>query len=319
MQRTQLPKKTVEAYGGRKYRPHAKSREVLDTAMRHIKSVNYRVSVRWVFYRLLQDGIYSSKDDYNKLIHCTREARKNFWREWRPWTLADESRGMARGLINLGEDHPDQDVGHLIERGIMEGKGDIAYHKDQAENYEFSLDLCIDPRHYQDYVFVIMYEAKAMTEQFLEFTPNDIPLVPSGGYTSVEYKWRIAERLREWCGHYEKPGLVLYFGDHDKDGHQIFEAARDDILQWCGEPVEFVRCGITLEQARHYQVPENLDKPGCFQWEALTDDQAEEILQSSLENYYNFDAKRQAEAQEIEIKSEVDPRVNELLQQHYDQ
>jgi hypothetical protein len=39
------------------WKPHQKSENILNRAMEHIKSVGYRVSVRWIFYRLLQVGI----------------------------------------------------------------------------------------------------------------------------------------------------------------------------------------------------------------------------------------------------------------------
>ncbi len=40
------------------WEPRKNSRSVLDQAWRHVGSVPYEVSLRWVFYRLLQkDGV----------------------------------------------------------------------------------------------------------------------------------------------------------------------------------------------------------------------------------------------------------------------
>lgn len=41
--------------------PRDSSREILDRAMVHVRSVPYIVSLRWLFYRLLQDGLYHHK------------------------------------------------------------------------------------------------------------------------------------------------------------------------------------------------------------------------------------------------------------------
>ena len=53
------------------YKPHGKSKLTLDRAMGYIQAVPYRVTLRWLFYRLLQDGTYSSKQDYGQLKPLT--------------------------------------------------------------------------------------------------------------------------------------------------------------------------------------------------------------------------------------------------------
>lgn len=74
------------------YKPHGRSKAVLDRAMGHIQAVPYRVTLRWLFYRLLQDGTYSSKQDYEQLKSLTSRARKAFYDGWAPNTLADDNR-----------------------------------------------------------------------------------------------------------------------------------------------------------------------------------------------------------------------------------
>ena len=44
---------------GSTYRPRGQSKEVLDRAWWHIQSVPYQVTLRWLFYRLLQEGVLS--------------------------------------------------------------------------------------------------------------------------------------------------------------------------------------------------------------------------------------------------------------------
>ena len=61
------------------YKPHGKSKLTLDRAMGYIQAVPYRVTLRWLFYRLLQDGTYGSKQDYEQLklslIHISEPTR----------------------------------------------------------------------------------------------------------------------------------------------------------------------------------------------------------------------------------------------------
>jgi len=46
------------------YTPTPKSAFILDRASHWAQSVPYRVTARWVFYRLLQEGTYGKKAGY---------------------------------------------------------------------------------------------------------------------------------------------------------------------------------------------------------------------------------------------------------------
>ena len=86
------------------------------------------------------------------------------------------------------------------------------------------------------------------------------------------------------------PVIVLYFGDLDEGGEVISEVVERDVNTFCSVPFDFVRCGINEDQVAHYGVPENPDKPGQYQWEALPDAAAREIIHISMEPYVRHDA-----------------------------
>jgi hypothetical protein len=123
-----------------------------------------------------------------------------------------------------------------------------------------------------------------MAEQFSHHT-SGINLYPFGGDASIPYKWDIAKHLEECAALYGKPLHMLYFGDLDEKGQQIFFAAFEDIQEWCEYPIEASWCGLTEEHAERYKLPENPEKPGQYQWEALTDDAASEIIGTALDEY----------------------------------
>jgi hypothetical protein len=151
--------------------PQAKSREVLEAAWQHIQSVPYRVSLRWVFYRLLQDGVYQDKGDYRKLGELLATARKNFFEGWQPDTLADET----REIIIRGDGSPTAEA--WVE-GLK--RGGVVCRLDRWANHPFYP--------------IIAFEARAMTGQFEHYT-QDITLVPFGGDPSIPYKWEVADRI----------------------------------------------------------------------------------------------------------------------------
>lgn len=129
------------------YKPYGKCKAILDKAMEHIKGVDYKVSGRWVFYRLLQDGLYAMKDDYGRFVTLTSRARKNYYGDWRPDTLADETREMLP-FINDGE-RPEPDIDGLIHQELAEGRETLKYYQSQIANYQHYFEYRIDPNYYQ--------------------------------------------------------------------------------------------------------------------------------------------------------------------------
>lgn len=296
------------------WKPQEKTQEILDAARAHIESVPYKVSARWAFYRVWQDGYYdktrpdAKKKAYDNFMAIASRARHSDM--WPPNLLADETREMS---IYTGYGAgPDPDIDRLINDGIESARDAIEYHRQQAANYQFSSDYTIDPAHLQQYFIVVMFEARAMAQQFQTYT-NDITLCPFGGQASIPYKYQIAKYLERKSAQYGKPIKVLYFGDKDEAGEKIFEAGREDISKWCEVPLDFVRCGLTDEQVERYQLPENAEKPG-FQWEALDDWQAREIINEGLQPYYDFNASSEARSIEHGINRQVEQAVNAELQ-----
>ena len=163
------------AYMSDDYKPNKKSRDILTRAWEHVHTVEYAVSARWLFYRLLQDSIYSKKSDYQRFLQLTSRARHNYWQGWRPNTLTDETRErIARGGGN-------SDVGswarYLAKWGVS---------------------CTLDKWRGQSTYVEIWFEANAMASQFRHHTQY-ITLSPFGGMPSIPYKYEIAHAL-SWAG-----------------------------------------------------------------------------------------------------------------------
>ena len=294
------------------YSPYGKCKAILDRAMEHINSVDYQVSVRWVFYRLLQDGLYKTKADYLNFVPLTSRARKSWYDGWRPDLLADETRGMQ--IFEDGGGSPEVEIEELIEQEVESGRNRISYYKSQIRDYRHVFSYDIDPNYYQDKFCIVMFEARAMLEQFKQYT-NGLTLCPFGGQPSIPFKWTIAKHTEERCARYGTPAVILYFSDADDAGHKIYDASMRDIVEWCRSEIETVYCGLTKEQAIKYKVPENFEKPGQFQWEALTDQAAREIITQGISQHYDTSAKGRASRQGGLISRQVNSEVNRILAQ----
>jgi len=242
------------------YKPQPEQAALLDGAYDLVESVPYKVTARWLFYRLLQEAYFKDKDDYKgKFLPLLSKARKSFYKKWTPETLADDTRiTVIRGN------------GWPSENEFLEAVGRAVCTLDKWQE--------------QEYYAEIWFEAKAMKAQFEHYTAH-ITLRPFGGDASIYFKWQIAQELAEKFEQYNKPIVILYFGDMDAKGFQIPKSAVKDIREWAKVDFEFIRCGLNPGDEVTYNIPENPDKPGTYQWEALSDDAARTLIKGWTEKY----------------------------------
>jgi hypothetical protein len=253
------------------YNPRPQAAALLDAAYGFVQSVPYQVSARWLFYRLLQDSWVSTKADYKKVISLLSKARKSFWKDWRPDTLADETRAVD------GVGHGYQDLAEWL--------------KAVASSQVFSY---VDRWQAQPSYVVVCFEAKAMASQFDHYLPAWVPQVAFGGDVSIPAKWKIAELFGWAHRRYDKPLRMVYFGDLDDKGLLIPESARRDIEEWLPvgafKDFEYERAGLNPGDEDTYNIAENPERPGTYQWEALDDDTAGELITGAVEPHLDIAA-----------------------------
>lgn len=260
------------------YTPQAEKAETLARALQYVQSVPYRVSARWLFYRLLQDGTYPAKGDYkNRFLPLLTRARKAFYRGWRPDSLADDTRAA-------------------IYRGFGYADG-----RDWLLRGVYRQGCNLDRWAGQERYVELWFEAEAMRGQFEHYTDH-ITLRPFRGDPSLEFKWNIAKHFESVVDAYgERPVVILYFGDLDPKGLQIPESAAVDVAEWSDVAFRFIRCGLNPGDELRYGLPENPDRPGEYQWEALGDDDARGLILDNVAQHVDVDAMDTVADDEAEI------------------
>lgn len=250
-----------------------KTRPILDFCKIKVQSVSYKVSLRWLYYHCVQVGLvrksYNGLSCFSQLIS---EARKRFYDIWTPDTLSDSLREPYF-------------VGH------------------SSHNFNIMLDVIEERENYVQ----CWFEAEAMNEQFLYFTkPYRISLVAFRGDPSLSLKWKLAKYLEAIHKDFpDKKIKILYFGDFDKKGLQIINSALKDIRKWCSVKFDFEHVGLTLEQAKSFNLPENPNKPNSFQWESLSNEQAGKLIISSVAKYIG-ELNPEIEEKEKELEETLD-------------
>lgn len=249
------------------WQPRQKQQHILDRGWYWKQSVPYEVSARWIFYKLYDfDHLFdaSKKQAYHNLfLPLFSKARKQFYKNWRPDSLVDDSREELLGGFGYWNEK------EWLEIGIGE--------------QECELDKWRFANAYAE----IWFEAFAMKGQFEYFAPN-ISLVPFKGDASIEYKWRIAKRIEKIEKRYEdKPIKILYFGDLDKKGLEIPQSALRDIEDWCSVPFQYVRCGLNPGDEARFDLGGAIDQPDSYQWESLSHDQAGALIMPAIEDLFS--------------------------------
>ena len=228
------------------WKPNAKSRAILDRSMEHINGAPYKVSLRWVFYRIWQEGFYSQDkpeakkkayDNFDQLLNRARHSGI-----WPKDIVVDETRTMEAFDPDGGNHQPDMD--YLVRESIADARRDLEYYREQLDNYRYDSLYQVDPNYLQSNYVAVMFEARAMVQQFREYT-DGVTLVPFGGQPSITYKYQVAKYLEAKGRFYDKPIVLLYFGDLDESGKTIYESGAGDIAEWCNHPIEIVHCGLT--------------------------------------------------------------------------
>jgi len=249
------------------YTPSPKNQEWLNYCLDVVKSLPYKPTARYVFYRLHQDKGFPKSDYKSKFLPITSRARKAFWNGFTPETFADDTRQIAHKL-DYGYSNPNDWFESFAER---KPKFEVT---DNQEN-----------------IVIVCFEAKAMIGQFEHYLEAlRIPLCAFSGDASIPYKYEIASAVMEWNDIWpDKPVHVLYFGDFDQKGLEIPENAMRDITKWCGVRIHYERCGLNEEHLTQYDIPASPNAPGKYQWEAVPDKVAKELIMTNVRKYWDID------------------------------
>ena len=275
------------------YKPNKETSRVLDAAYGYIESVNYNVSLRWIFYRLLQDGYFDSKEDYAKLKDWVSRARKRFYQNWHPSTLVDEGRKIDTSW-------------------------DPCSREDMIRKLPDYADIVPNLYENQEQVPFLIFEAATMSGQF-EYFAEWADRAAFRGDASVPHKWNIAKRCDELYQEHERPIHILYFGDLDKKGLQIPRSAMNDVLDWINSDteIEFTRCGINDGHAERFNLPEKSLKVGTYEWESLGSDDAEELIVEGLSKAVDVEKIKDdiadAETQTTDLQIELARHLQSLI------
>ncbi len=175
---------------------------ILPRAAEIVDSYDTRVTLRQLHYRLVSQGIggyLNNDDDYNILATRTAKLR----REGRFPDLSDNTRSIHRYRSF-----------ESVEQALKVAAN--TYNRDGQET--------------QDYRIYIAVEKRGIVAQLDSwFTePYDIPIIPTGGYCSTP----LFKQINDDALSDDRPSVLLYAGDLDPSGLDIFRHFVEQSLGW---------------------------------------------------------------------------------------
>jgi len=272
--------------------PGEQARRLIDAAYSASKSVPYEVNLRWVFYRLWQAGTLA-------YVNATPKLPKKV-------NAYVRLKSVCTKAVHFGILSPDWVIDDTRSMYGRSGESSIDAWLEELMESECEVDWWST----QSVYLMIAFEADAMRSQFEYYTEEfACRMWPMRGDPSNAYKLRIAKVVDGASRTYGLPVVILYFGDLDEKGLTIPEAAFRDIHAWSTADLKVYRVGLNPGDEERFNMPDIPGKPGCYQWEALEDEQARELIEGSVMEFLDWEKMGELKVEE----SKTTDRVQELL------
>jgi len=207
---------------------HKNTKEKIALIVEIIEGSAYPMTVRQVFYQFVAKGIMpNTHDAYRQIVDYLTVARQRGFISWD----SIEDRTRFPHVVAMWEDLPS-----FVNSALDQFRLDAW--KEQPVYIEFHL------------------EKAAMMSFFLPILrPYGITLNVSKGFDSLSAIYQTSLRLKA----HEKPASILYFGDFDPSGEEIFISLKKRLAFFGCQP-EFLKCAIDKADIERYNLPPNSAK-----------------------------------------------------------
>jgi len=197
----------------------------------------YPLTLRQIYYRLVAaEIIENSRSRYNDLSKVIKQMRLDEMLSWD--VIEDRTRRVStkRGYTDADE-----------------------FLREQVDSMEYSgFSRCMVQG--QEKYIELWVEKDALSRVFEDVSwAYCLRCVTCKGYQSISFLREYSERAQRALSNGQKP-VVLYFGDFDPSGIQMFEAAQNSLINEFGiNGVKYERMALNLDDIKKYNLPNNPD------------------------------------------------------------
>jgi hypothetical protein len=227
--------KRTRVRGFADWKPQAATRPLLGRCQQIVTdyAAQLPLTVRQMFYILVAaDALPKTEKAYQGLGEMLNRARR-------------------AGMIDMEAIHDSSGTAPLLPTGFW-GANNFWHNVTRwANGYTHRLD---DD---QPVIAEVWVEAAGMVPQAARVATDDygVPVYPSGGFDSLDIKYRHAKRIASRS----EPTMILSVGDYDASGCAIIDSAAEDVTAFLAgfgaRPPEFRRVAVTPEQITTHRLP----------------------------------------------------------------
>lgn len=267
----------------RKRQPHTQA--IFETAsevLNEYQRDGLKPTLRQLYYQLVAKNIIKNTPQaYQSLMKMTIRAREG--NEWSLDALDDRSR-IYNELLSYES------------------------HKDALKQLESSFKL--NPRDFLKWKTIVLYEKEALTN-LVELVCDEyrVDFMATRGFLSLSKVAEIKKKL--YFTDEDNYPVILYMGDHDPSGMEIFE----DLRRRFGGYGELKRIALNMDQIQKYNLPPNPAK--------MSDNCSQKYVERFGKSSWELDALGRGETQSLlrkEIESHIDREgLDKMLEQEKEQ
>ena len=250
----------------------------------------FPLTLRQIYYRLVAAGIIENKRSrYNDLSKVIKQMRLDNMLSWD--VVEDRTRRVStkRGYTDAGE----------YLKNEVEMMGYSGFSRCMVQGQEKYIELWV--------------EKDALSRVFEDVAwDHCLRCVTCKGYQSVSFLKEYRERAQRALNNGQEP-VVLYFGDFDPSGVQMFEAAQNSLEQeFSLHGVRYNRVSLNLDDINKYDLPNNPDavKKTDRRYQAFVDQYGEYAVE--------LDALHPGELKKIAVNAVESEMDMDLAQQQID-
>ncbi len=280
---------------------------IIAGTLRVIEMFNFRVTLRQIYYRLVEDLriLHKTENEYKRLSKVLVDARLAGLVPMD--ALADLTRGLVTELPS------DIDAGDHFDLWLDAFKNsDKRYHVPRWRDQTTYVELWV--------------EKAAMQAFFLQAVEGlEVHLFPTRGYPSLTSLKEAADRLEDLAE--DRDIIILYSGDFDPSGVDITRYIQERLRDDFGIKVEVRRIAINAEQIEEYSLPTAPPKQSdsrtakfedehgseTVELEAFRPDDLAAIVRGAVEDLFDEGAFEETEERERTGREEIRRRVQEAL------
>jgi hypothetical protein len=248
--------------------------ELANQIIEEYKAQGYVLTLRQLFYQFVSRGHFSNtKKDYDRLSRNIVNGRLAGLIDW--LAIEDRTRWVR---FNSHWDSP---------REILDA---CAEH--------FAVDMW-ENQAYRPEVWIEKDALIGMIEGICE--ELDVPYFPCRGFPSSSEVWRASQRFIKYNDQGQHP-LILYLGDHDPSGLEIFASLKSNLDTFLPFEPDIRRVALTIDQVQQYSLLTSPVK--------IADKRSAGYIKQYGDNIWELDALEPSVIKGL-IKDNVSPLINQ--------